>query len=223
MMPGDFLRRFLPDVAHVPLAERLRSGLAALLAVAAVTWMADWLVAPPVPLIAAIGASSALVFALPMSPLSQPWAVVVGYVVCALAGVLAARWVPGVALAAGVAVGAAIFGMLVFRCMHPPGGAVALFAVIGGDGIRALGFQYVLTPVLVNALLLVATALMVNNLLPGRHYPKRAVPAHVHAGGFTGDDLKSALRDYDHPLAASEEEFDAIIALAERKAAERRR
>jgi CBS domain-containing membrane protein len=174
-------------------------------------------------LIAAIGASSVLVLALPMSPLSQPWSVIGGYLVCAVSGVLAGQWVPGMAVAAGVAVGLAIFGMLVFKCMHPPGGAVALFAVIGGDGIHALGWHYVVSPVLVNAVLLVAVALLVNNVIPGRHYPRRLVPDHLHAGGFTERDLKAALHDYDHPLAASEEEFDAIIALAESKARERRK
>ena len=100
---------------------------------------------------------------------------------------------------------------------------MTLFAVVGGDGIHALGWQYVVSPVLIDAVLLLAVALLVNNAIPGRHYPRRLVPDHVHAGGFTEQDLKDALHEYDHPLAASEEEFDAIIALAERKARRRRK
>lgn len=223
MSVRELLRRFLPDQAPVPFPEQVRSALAAVAAAFAVTFLAAHLLSPPLPLIAAIGASSALVFAVPMSPLAQPWPVVGSYLVSALAGVVAARWVPGVALAAGIAVGASIFAMLALRCLHPPGGAVALFAVIGGDEIHAMGFKYVLAPVLVNALLLVLVALLVNNAVAGRHYPRRPVPPHMHAGDFTEDDLKLALRDYGHPLAASEEELDAIIELAQLRAQARTR
>jgi CBS domain-containing membrane protein len=215
---SELAKRFLPDRVQAPVAEQLRSGLAAMVAVVVVAWVASHVLAMPLTLVAAVGASSALVFGLPMSPLAQPWPVVGSYLVSAVAGVAAARWVPGLALASGVSVGAAIVGMLALRCLHPPGGAVALFAVIGGDEVRAMGFHYVVTPVLVNAVLLVLVGLVVNNLLAGRHYPRRQVPPHAHAGGFTEDDLKSALHDYGHPLAASEEELDAILELAERRA-----
>jgi len=221
MKPGELARRFLPDAVVVPAAEQLRSALASGLAVVVTVWLCTQVLALPLPLVAALGASSALVFGLPMSPLAQPWPVVGSYLVSGLCGVTAARWIPGLALAAGVGVGAAVLAMLALRCLHPPGGAVALFAVIGGEPVRALGFNYVLAPVLANAVLLVLLALAVNNLLPGRHYPRRPVPPHVHTG-FTEADLKAALEAYDHPLAASEEEFDAILELAERHARRRR-
>ena len=219
----ELAQRFRPDPAAVPPAEQLRSALAAALATLVVVWFCTQVVAMPVALVAALGASSALVFGLPLSPLAQPWPVVGSYLVSALSGVAAARWLPGVPLAAGVAVGGAVIGMLALRCLHPPGGAVALHAVIGGEAARTLGFQYVLTPVLVNALLLVLLALVVNNLLAGRHYPRRPVPPHAHAGGFSEDDLKAALLEYGHPLAASEEELDSILELAESHARKRRR
>ena len=86
---------------------------------------APWLVAP-------IGASAVLLFAIPASPLAQPWAVVGGNTVSALAAVVLTRFVQEPALAAGCAVGVAILAMTALRCLHPPGGAAALLVALGG-------------------------------------------------------------------------------------------
>ena len=63
--------------------------------------------------------------------------------------------------------------MHVTRSMHPPGGATALIAVVGGESIRGLGYWYVLFPVTFGCLILLAVALVVNNMSrnPHRHYP----------------------------------------------------
>ena len=45
---------------------------------------------------------------------------------------------------------AAIGVMYYLRCIHPPGGATALSAVMGGEGVHALGYQFVVTPVLIS-------------------------------------------------------------------------
>lgn len=213
----DILGRLKPEAATAP-PEWLWSAASALVAALVVLAVSGGTLAASPPLLAAVGATSALVFALPMSPLAQPWAVIGGYLVSAIAGLAAARWIPGVPLAGAVAVGGAVFGMLALRCLHPPGGAVALHAVIGGPEVQALGLGYIVSPVLLDALLLVAIALVVNNIQRDRHYPRRPVAAHAHLGGLTEDDLKEALREYGHPLAASEEELDAILSLAERRA-----
>ncbi|MEG8058719.1 HPP family protein [Sphingomonas sp. 22L2VL55-3] len=77
----------------------------------------------PLPLLVApIGASAVLIFAVPASPLAQPWSVVGGNIISALVGVTAARFVPIPYLAAGVAVGGAILVMSLLRCLHPPAG-----------------------------------------------------------------------------------------------------
>jgi CBS domain-containing membrane protein len=209
--------RFRPDPVTISTGERLRSGLAAMVAVFATAALSQLLPGQGIWMLAAVGASSVLLFVLPSGPLSQPWPVVGGYVVSALAGVTCARWIPHLPLAGALAVSAAILAMLWLRCVHPPGGAVALYAVLGGDAVHALGYQFVLLPALANALLLVAAALVVNNLLPHRHYPRRPpaptqtarspaaslVPSHR--------DVAEALARYDHLLDISEEDLDAIV------------
>ena len=74
-------------------------------------------------------------------------------------------------VAAGLAVAVAIVAMMVTDTVHPPGGATALIAVIGGDAVQELGFLYVLMPTGLGALLLLVVALIVNNIPKARRYP----------------------------------------------------
>lgn len=122
--------------------------------------------------IGAFGATSALVFGAPGSPYAQPFNVVVGHVVSAFIGVAAFKVFGSGWLAASVAVSLSIFAMQMTRSMHPPGGASALIAAAGSPDIHALGFVYPLFPVASGAVLLVACALLVNNLSPAtRRWP----------------------------------------------------
>ena len=93
----------------------------------------------------------------------------------ALAGVCVARAFDGTLpwLAPGVAVGLAVFAMALAGATHPPGGAFALIAVIGGPGIVKQGFLYVLLPALSGSLILLLLGLLCNNVHPGRTYPLR--------------------------------------------------
>lgn len=220
----EFLSNFRPEAEHVPWAERWRSSLAAAIAISATVALSWWLLTPPF-VVAAIGASSVLIFALPSSPLAQPWSVFGGYVVSATVGVAMAS-IPYPFLAAGLAVGGAILAMLVLRCLHAPAGAVALFAVIGGDAIRDLGFAYVLAPVAANAAMLVVFGVLLNNLIPGRHYPRphpelvASEPEVVESAtlsGFSHEELGGILDEFGHPLNISGEELDEILAIAERR------
>ena len=57
------------------------------------------------------------------------------------------------------------------RCIHPPGGATALAAVIGGPNIHALGYQYTLTPIAINTAIILLVGLLFNALFHWRRYP----------------------------------------------------
>lgn len=120
---------------------------------------------------ASMGASAVLVFAVPHGALSQPWPLLGGHVLSAFMGVSSAWLIPDPMIAAASAVALAILVMQYLRCIHPPGGATALAAVVGGDGIQALGFQYVITPVLVNVLVLILIGALFNYPFPWRRYP----------------------------------------------------
>lgn len=122
-------------------------------------------------LVASMGASAVLLFAVPHGALSQPWPLVGGHLVSALIGVAVAKVIPQMAMAAPVAVALAIGAMHYLRCIHPPGGATALSAVVGGETVHQLGFMYVLTPVMLNTLVILIVALVFNYPLRWRRYP----------------------------------------------------
>jgi len=65
--------------------------------------------------------------------------------------------------------------MQITKTMHPPGGATALIANIGSEKIKALGFVYVLSPVTTGILILLAVALIVNNIPKNRNYPYKKI------------------------------------------------
>lgn len=156
-----------------PLSTALASLVGGFLGIAALG-LIDQLVLADADLtfvIGAFGATAVLVFGAPGSPLAQPWNVLVGHVVSALIGVAAYQLLGAGWLAAAVAVSLAIFAMQMSRSLHPPGGASALIAVAGSAEVHELGWLYPLFPVGLGALVLVAVALLVNNIGPGRRWP----------------------------------------------------
>ncbi len=122
-------------------------------------------------IIPSMGASAVLVFAVPHGKLSQPWALIGGHLSSAFVGVSCYLLVPNLFLASGLAVGLAIGLMHILRCIHPPGGATALVAVVGSTQIHALGFEYILAPVLLNTVIIFITAFIFNSFFPWRRYP----------------------------------------------------
>lgn len=121
-------------------------------------------------IVAPVGASAVLIFAIPASPLSQPWPVFGGNVISAIVGVVVARIVVEPLLAAALAVSLGLVAMSFTRSLHPPGGAVALMAVIGGPPITSLGFEFPFIPVALNAGILVLVAMIFHKLCR-RQYP----------------------------------------------------
>ena len=125
-------------------------------------------------LIGSFGASAALLYAAPRAEFAQPRNALFGQLIAAATGVTAYKLLnTHIGLAAGVGVACAVAIMQVTRTIHPPAGATALIAVLGPAPVHHLGYEFVLTPVLVGILILIVLALVVNNLSPdeNRHYP----------------------------------------------------
>jgi CBS-domain-containing membrane protein len=174
-------------------------------------------------LVASMGASAVLLFAVPHSPLAQPWSLLGGHLVSALVGVTCARYIDNAFIAAPLAVGLAIGLMHYLRCIHPPGGATALTAVTGGASLQALGYAYVLTPVLLNTLIILAVSIAFNALFPWRRYPahfKRKMQRPAATGeasdisGITHEDFVYALSQIDSIIDVSEDDLLTIYTLA---------
>lgn len=201
--------------AYIRPGERLRAALGAALGLALVGAIGFWLnrrFGVPLGLIAPLGASSVLLFAVPASPLAQPWSVLGGNAIAAVVGVLAARFIAPVELAAGVGVGLAIGLMASARCLHPPSGAVALTAVLGMAQAQGAGV-FILASVMGNSVLLLASA-WAFHALTGHVYPEfrrksvsSVAPAREAA---TADAINEVLQASDDLLDISSEGLRAL-------------
>ena len=173
-------------------------------------------------IVASMGASAVLLFAVPHGPLSQPWALLGGHLVSAIVGVTIASLIDQQLIAASLAVGIAIGAMHYLRCIHPPGGATAIFAVIGGQSVHGLGYQYVLTPVMLNAMVILIVAIAFNYLFEWRRYPawkKTPLKSDVEAyEAISHADLVYALSEIDSFIDISEQDLLHIYSLATRRA-----
>lgn len=230
----DWLSRFLPAPSAASRTERLRGCIGALLGLLATGLICRAAVGGGIALpmlIAPMGASAVLLFAAPASPLAQPWPIIGGNLVAAAIGVTCARWIPDPLIAAALASSLAIAAMFALRCLHPPSGAVALTAVLGGPAITAAGYEFVLFPVAVNSLLMMVAAIAFNSAT-GRPYPhpQRPRPNPHHTAdktplerlGMNPDDLRAALGQYDQVLDVSPDELETLFQRAEMNAYHRR-
>jgi len=172
---------------------------------------------------APMGAAAVLVFAVPASPLAQPWPVIGGNTASALMGVAVRMLVPAPELAAPLAVGAAILVMSLTRSLHPPAGAVALTAVVGGPAVLDAGFAFVLVPIAVNSAILTLCGVLFHRF-SGHSYPHRVAgiaPASIDAA-LQAEDLDKALADLGETLDVSRQDLDLLFGRVEYHARHRR-
>ncbi|WP_119269205.1 HPP family protein [Taklimakanibacter deserti] len=205
---------FKPILAGATLGERLIASLGSLIGIG-LTGLVCGLCFGPDPalplIVAPIGASAVLVFAVPASPLAQPWPVIGGNTISALIGVTVMQVLPDPLLATGVAVALAILVMSLTRSLHPPGGAAALTAVVGGSAVANAGFLFPFLPVALNSVLLVLLGILFRKLTR-RAYPHVAQPPVVNE--HKTKDRPASLRvgvqsaDIDAALAKTGETYD---------------
>lgn len=124
-------------------------------------------------LIGSFGATAVIVFGSGLSLDKQMKNVIIGHTLSAFTGVTLQYVLPSMEmqwLAGGLAVGASLLLMQITQSVHPPGGATALIAVIGSEKVKALGYWYILTPVLSGVTIILLTAHIIH-LLSKRHSP----------------------------------------------------
>jgi CBS domain-containing membrane protein len=181
-------------------------------------------------LVAPMGASAVLLFAVPASPLAQPWSILGGNVLSALVGIAVALAVPNTTVAAGLGVGLAIAIMSLARCLHPPGGAVALSAVLGGAAGSAHPFMFALYPVGLNSLLLILAGLAFHRM-SGHTYPHKVRltesthgtqdSAPLSRSGVRPNDIDAALARFGDTLDINRDDLLRLFELAGLSATER--
>lgn len=195
--------------------EKLVSGLGAFLGIYLVFYSSSFFVQGTslYLIVASMGASAVLLFAVPHGPLSQPWSLVGGHLVSAVIGVSCAKIIPDTFIAAPLAVGLAVSTMYYFHCIHPPGGATALSAVVGSNAVHELGYQFVLTPVLINVIAIISVAIAFNYFFKWRRYPVYLAQKQAAANKTISTDTYGAITHEDFVYALSE--FESFIDISE--------
>lgn len=228
------VRALTPRMAGTTFRDRSIACLGALIGIGITGLISGWAVGDmqhlPL-LVAPLGASAVLLFAVPASPLAQPWSIIGGNTISALVGIAIAHVIPDKAIAAAVAVAAAIAVMSLLRCLHPPGGAASLLGVLGGPAAASWSFGFAFVPVALNSILLVIAGLIFHRV--SKHsYPHRAkvVMAATHGTKdlapqlrveLTEGDIDAALAEGDEPLDIARDDLHRIVRRAELSALER--
>ncbi len=219
----DFLDMIGFSRHKINFKEKIISTAGGFLGIFAIFMSSYWLLDSEVAvfIVPSMGASAVLLFAAPHVPFSQPWNVLGGHAISAVIGVACWHWIPDYTIAASASVGLAIGAMYFMRCIHPPGGATALAAVIGSEKLHNLGYAYEFEPVLLNTITILLVAIAFNGLFKWRRYPaslpfKKKIPA-PEAKGYepvNHEDFVFALSHIDTFVDISEEDLLKIYALA---------
>lgn len=226
---ANWLNILKPNFKILSLKDRLICTIGALLGLA-LSSLISWLVLGDfnVWYIAPMGASSVLLFAVASSPLSQPWNIIVGNTIAGIVGVSCALLIPNLTLAFSFAVALSIFIMMTTDSLHPPSGAVAITAILGGVEVHELGYAFVLYPVLLNSILLLLVALVFNKKM-GKQYPQKtqintrtADPTATQKVTIQPQDIQQVLASKTELLDISEYDLQKIILEAQYLAAERK-
>ena len=216
-------RLFVPILAGATLRDRVIACVGALASIAITGAVCGFALGNgyDVPLIVApMGASAVLLFAVPASPLAQPWPIVGGNTISAGVGLVLAHLVDDPILASGLAVACAIAAMSLARCLHPPGGAAALTAALGSPAVVGAGWLFPFVPVAINSILMVALGFCFYKMA-GRNYPHTAAPLlNTHGTsdpppqarvGFQSGDIDAALTTLDETFDIDRADLERLL------------
>ena len=165
---------------HSPHSERKFTAkdiavawLGAFIGIGALAWVVTSLPEAKLLVIGSFGASAVLIYGSPKAPFAQPRNLIGGHALSALVGMLTWHYLPDLLiLQEAFSVATAIALMQLTRTMHPPGGATALIAVIGGAEVHSMGIGFIWI-VFIGVVILLAIALLVNNAFSRGSYPTR--------------------------------------------------
>lgn len=201
--------------------EKWVSALGGFLAIGVMLWTTHQFLDldSSIAVMASMGATAVLLFVVPHSPLSQPWPVIGGNLISGTIGITCALYIDPIWLSASLAVGLAIISMYYLNCLHPPAGGTGLLAVLGSEPIHEMGYQFLVTPVLLNLALILAIAISFNALFYWRRYPTFLQKSKINAvpppaEEFSHADFLAALKGIDSFVDIHEADLKRILALA---------
>lgn len=118
-------------------------------------------------ILGSFGASCVLVFGYPNVPFSQPRNVIFGHFLSSLAGFICYFSFGAVWWSVALAIALAIMVMMITRTVHPPAGSNPIIIFLSGAT-----WEFLIFPTLTGSVIIVAIALIYNNLGNNRYYPE---------------------------------------------------
>ncbi|HEY0276542.1 MAG TPA: HPP family protein [Paenirhodobacter sp.] len=228
--PGDdwrsILRRFGPQMGRRPVVDIVRSALGAGVAIllcAMALRLLPHARETGLFLVSGFAAMTVLLFVLPNSPLAQPWSAMVGMMVSTTVAITVLKLVPA-PYADGIAVTLAIAAMMAVRALHPPAAGMALYCALEFEAGRPLGYEFLLFPVGVVTLALIAVAVVWNGAF-GIRYPARpatpatGAPRNAPRQRLPDTDLAALLVDFDQSANVGAADLGRMIDAAQQRAA----
>jgi CBS-domain-containing membrane protein len=217
----DLFASFKPGFDSISLAEKFRSAAAAMFSVLllgeALHFLPDG--GHPLILFASMAAASVLLYAVPHSPMAQPWPLLVGNLLSGVVGWLCSMFIPDPVFAAACAVGLSIFVMHLTHSLTPPGAATAMIMVLNAAQIQHYGWLWAGCAVLANTVLALLLAFVINNLIHVGRYPvyRHHLPplrAGAPADELATEDVEWALGKMEGVTDVSKEDLLEIYRLA---------
>jgi CBS domain-containing membrane protein len=212
------LVRFMGVQTHASLGEKVLSTIGGIISIGLIFYISSVATGlqGAMAILPSMGASVVLLFAVPHGTLSQPWPLFGGHLLSAIIGVSCALLIGNIYLSAALAVGLAIAMMHLCRCIHPPGGATALAAVIGGESLRSLGYSFLISPTLINCVIIFIAALAFNNMFAWRRYPSSLIRYEKSTNNpetkqITAHHIQQAMETLDEIIDIEPEQIKYIV------------
>lgn len=226
------LKSFVPHSLNTHPKEWSRAAIGACLGIFISAMVCQYFFGSEVALhlLGPVGASAVLLFAVSTGALAQPWSIIGSYLIATLVALTCTDLLGNTIEAASVAVCSSILLMCICRCLHPPGAAIAISIVTSTHELSPMGLR-VLDPVMLNALCLLLTALIYNNVTQVRYpkpHPKPTTeasrtfsPALPERVEFNAQDLEQALEEMGAFIDVSLEDLEDILRKTEAHALRR--
>lgn len=209
------------DVQPLSRAERWRSSLGGFLFIGSAGLLLMHFPVGERTLLASVGASAVILYAQPHSPAAAPWSLVGGYLASTVSAVASLLLIPYPPLTVAFAVGGSIWLMARFKCVHPPGGSLALLIALAAPH-QWLDYRNLGVAIAANTLLAVGLALLINRGILRRSYPQMPAPYPASKSSPTPaprtvllhEDLDYAFRQVDTFVDVDETELVTLFDLA---------
>jgi CBS domain-containing membrane protein len=229
LLPIDWWQHSSGTIA---LGEKIKVSLAALITLFFVTFISQIVLEPyaSAVLLASMGASAVIIFALPSSPLGKPWNFIVSHSLGCIVGFGITHLIGDLALMAGLSVAVILMLMYTLDCMHPPAAATALVPVIASQSGQVS--YWIFVAVALNVIIFLAASVLLNRVLLNRariNNKDPYDPIHLHKDhtplqrlGIQPDDLRRAIHSFDTILDVNEADLERVYQQAQQHAYQRR-